>query len=435
LPLGATAPAQELPAPDGPALAAEERAPRGEAAAEERPARSEPEAGAAAAPAAPLSLADCIRIGLERQPALAAHRASVAAAETQYRGLEDLRVPTFLRRDLPIRRRQAHLGITIARAGLEQAQWETIYAITRTYYGVLYARQQQRVAEDVVSNLKFYQERVSELVKKGESREWTTSTVDKITVYLRLAQTRREEALRGIERATAALREAMGIPPEMPLEIADAELPAPKVEVSREDIVALALARRGELVQVTTAERVVCLEIEAQDVTCGVKTQTFASVVDIHARPVPQGIENREYRPGAMGLEVPPHFAGPREARVERARELDARAVAVVEKTRNLIALDAADAHANWQEAHRRVPETRAAAEAGTRLAKTTREDFTSGAQVRIEDILTNEVLAGQARAASNEARYHELIGLASLQRVTAGGFDPGLAAVAQPAP
>ena len=430
--LTATASAQELPAPDEPS-AVGERPVRPETSADGQPVSGEPVTAAPAVPAGPLTLADCIRLGLERQPALAAHRASVAAAQTQSRGLEELRVPTFIRRDLPIRRKQARLGITIAEAGLEQAQWETVSAVSRTYYGVLYARRQLQVAEDVVGDLKFYQERVSDLVKKGASREWTTSTVDKITVYLRLAETRRDEARRGIDRALAALREAMGVPPEMPLVIADTGLPEVKAEPNREEIVALALARRGELVQAQTAERVVCLEVAAQDATCGAQTQTFASVVDLHARPVPQGIENREYRPGATGLEMPPHFAGPREARVERARELDGRAVAVVEKTRNLIALDAADAFANWEEAHRRVPETQAAAEAGGRLARTTREDFTSGAQVRIEDILTNEVLAGQARAAANEARYHELIGLAGLQRVTAGGYDPGLAPVPSP--
>ena len=35
-------------------------------------------------------------------------------------------------RDLPIRREQACIGITIAAAGLEQAEYDTLYAITRT---------------------------------------------------------------------------------------------------------------------------------------------------------------------------------------------------------------------------------------------------------------------------------------------------------------
>ena len=110
------------------------------------------------------TLADCLRIAIDQQPALAAQRASLAAAQEGYRGLQDLWVPTFLARDLPLRRKQSCLGITIAYAGLCQAEWETVYAVTRTYFGVVYARQQLRVADDLVNSLRFYQERVRDLV-------------------------------------------------------------------------------------------------------------------------------------------------------------------------------------------------------------------------------------------------------------------------------
>jgi len=386
--------------------------------------------------ATPLTLAESLRIALERQPALAAHRASLAAANTQYEGLQQLHVAaSLISRDLPIRRQQACLGVRIAEASLDQAEWETLYAVTRTYYGVVYAREQLRVAKDVADSLKFYEERVRELVKKGESREWTTSTVDKITVYQRLAQTRQAEAIRGIERAAAALKEAMGVDPQLPLQISEDRLPSPKVDVNREQIVALALARRGELVQATTAAEVVELEVQAQGTTHLPTARTFAAGADIHARPVPQGIANTEYRPGAISLEMPTLFAGPRSARVQRARDLSARAAAVVEKTRNLIVLDADDAFLKWEEWAHKVPQTRDAAQAGSRLAQTTREDFRASQKVRIDDILTNEVLGGQAQGGYNEALYQQIIALAGLQRVTAGGFDAGFGNPRSPRP
>ena len=76
---------------------------------------------------------------------------------------------------------------------------------------------------------------------------------------------------------------------------------------------------------------------------------------------------------------------------------------------------------------------TRDAAETGARLSKNTREYFTAGQRVRIEDILNDEVLAGQAQAAYNEALYLQIIALADLQRATAGGFNPGLAGLPAP--
>ena len=123
---------------------------------------------------------------------------------------------------------------------------------------------------------------------------------------------------------------------------------------------------------------------------------------------------------------MPTLFAGPRSYRVERARDFGGRATAVVDKTRNLIALDAEDAFGKWQEWSLKIPQTRDASEAGVRLSKNTRDDFRAGQKVRIEDILTNEVLAAQAQAGYNEAIYQLDIAVAGLQRVTAGGFDAG---------
>src|SRR5262245_1883314 len=57
-----------------------------------------------------LTLPDCLSIALERQPALAGHRSSVAAAQAQKRGLDELHFASLVSREIPIRRRQACLG-------------------------------------------------------------------------------------------------------------------------------------------------------------------------------------------------------------------------------------------------------------------------------------------------------------------------------------
>jgi outer membrane protein TolC len=392
------------------------------------PAAAESTATPATDSTPPLTLDACLRIAAEQQPALAARRASLAAAQEGYRGALELCLPTFIVRDLPIRRQQALLGITIAEASLNQAEWETVYAVTRTYFGIVYAQQQQRVVDDLANSLRFYQERVHDLVSKGEGpKEWSRSSEEKITIYLELAEVRRAEALRGMERANAALREAMGIAPDSPLRISAQTLPAPNVTPNRGEIIALALARRGEMVQVVTAAEVTDLEVAAQGKSIMPRVTTFAFGADIHAHPVPQGISNTEYRPGATGLEMPPSLAGPRCSRVAHARDLSARATAVVDKTRNLIALEAEDKYYKWEEASRKVSQSQTAAQSGSRLAKNTRSDFRAGLNVRIEDILTSEALAAQAGAAHNEALYELVVALADLQRVTAGGFDPGL--------
>src|SRR5207245_5656575 len=125
---------------------------------------------------------------------------------------------------------------------------------------------------------------------------------------------------------------------------------------------------------------------------------------------VPQGMSDGEYRPGALAPEMPPTLVGRRRDRMDRARDFSDRADAVVDKTSNLIVREAEDAYLRWEEMARKVTATRDGADAGTRLARNTREDFRAEQKVKIEDVLTNEVLAGQARSAYNEAHYQYLL-------------------------
>lgn len=381
-----------------------------------------------------LSLADCLRIASEKQPALQAARASLAAQQTQARALEELHAPPLVAKDLKIRRQQACLGVTVAQAALAQAERDTAYAVTRTFFTVIYARKQKIVTDEVVKNLKGYQEKVGSVVKGDDKdkreKEWTTDTVDKITVYMGLAQTKQAEATQGIERATMALREAMGVERDFIFQVPDENLPSTKVAAPvHDDIVNQALALRGELTMSDTAATIACLEVDAQGKTCkpGV-VRTFAAGADIHSHQVPQGVSNGEYRPGAIPPEMPPFMAGSKANRMDRARHLHARASACADKARGLIILEAEDAYLKWTEALQKVTQSREAAAAGHRLAKNTGEAFRNQQKVTIEDLLTNEVIAGQAKGSFNEAVYQYVLALANLERVTGGGFTAGFA-------
>src|SRR5262245_47398857 len=91
--------------------------PIGIARTDELPPTAPPATAADQANARALTLDECLGIALQQQPALAAHQASLAAADTSYQGLLKLHAPPLISRDLPIRRQQACLGVTIAEAG------------------------------------------------------------------------------------------------------------------------------------------------------------------------------------------------------------------------------------------------------------------------------------------------------------------------------
>jgi outer membrane protein TolC len=374
------------------------------------------------------TLDQCIHLALERQPALAAQRASLAAAVDGQQALAHLHIPTLIARDLPIRRHQAALGVQAASAGLQQAEYDTVYAVTRNYFSVVYARAQVQVAQKTVERLKALEDFVAKQLKTGERRDVTQDQADRLTVYLRSAETKQVQATEGVNRALAAVREAIGLGPNCDFHVVGDQLPQPAVHVAKQDIVALALSRRGELIQAGTLADVTCLEVDAQGKSCRPRMSTFASASDIHAREIPPGISNDEYRPGGIPPEMPGTLVGSRSARVERAQAFSTRANAVVDKTRNLIALEAENAFLRWQETLQQVGPARQAADAAERLAESLQKQYLSDprSNVKFDEILAARVLAGQVQAQVNEVLYHHLLALAALERITTGGFCAG---------
>lgn len=373
-----------------------------------------------------LSLCDCRRLALEKQPSLAAARASLAAAQARSRGLDKLLLPAFLAPDLRIRRHQACLSVSIAQAGLNQAEWDTLYAVTRTYLAAVYALQQEEVINSRLKEVEFLLE--ASRGAMAENRNITERDLEKIAVYLPLGRGRREEARQGSARALAALREAMGAGPDFCLTLADRQLPCPTPVVNRDEVLHLAQSRRGELTQAALAADVVAHEVDAQRTSHLATMRTFASGGDIHARPVPQGESDGEYRPGALALEMPPNLVGPRKARIDQALALHARARAIVDKARDLIALETEDAFYKGREACNKLQQFRDARAKADKLSATLLEDVRNNPKTfRPEQVLAAGILATEARVRYNEALYHYLLALAALERVTAGGFCPGL--------
>jgi hypothetical protein len=208
---------------------------------------------------------------------------------------------------------------------------------------------------------------------------------------------------------------------------ADRQMPESKVVPIKEQVIELALCRRGELIQAQVAADVTRLEIDAQGrIRIRPKAATYAGSADIHAKSLPVGARNGEYKPGAVGIEMPASVAGSRESRMQQICGYSARADAVVQKARGLITLEAEDSFFNWKDSTSKVAGTREAAKLGKDLAERTKRNRGVG-NIKEEDLLQNDVLAGQAQAAHNEALFHLILALANLERITAGGFNSGL--------
>ncbi len=374
--------------------------------------------------AAPLTLQDCIALAFQKQPALAAAHASLEAAEAGRRGLDNLHnAATLLAPDLPVRRQQACYGVAIAYAALNQAEWETRYAVTRTYYSVQYARMQEGLIETALDRLEKGRKRAERLVEIGDPDVRITKIdVDVIDVNIRLLRTKKTEATSGIQKALGGLREAIGIGPDVPLDVVTEPLPAPVSGLSKEPLIAAALAGRGEIAQASGFLTLVGLEVSAQELARGAKVPTFASGADIHAKPIPQGEANGEYRPGAIGPEMPPTLVGRKAERVARAAALVGRAKAVVDKTANLVALEVDNAFQKWAEAKQKVEQLDPIRERARQVGARVEERFGEG-KATGEEYLRTGTLQAQIQAQYNEALYLHMLAVVALERSTAGAY------------
>ncbi|MBI3407774.1 MAG: TolC family protein [Planctomycetes bacterium] len=377
------------------------------------------------AKAPPTTLQELIDVGLARQPGLAAARASLAAAESGQSGVNHL--PMFnavVSRDVPIRRQQACLGVTIAAAGLAQAEWETRYAIVRNYWSIVYAQEQLRLLREILKSATDAIDAADKLMKADKD----ITKLDKQVLQLNrdLVTAKEAEARVGVERAKAAVREAMGVDLDYPLNNIHGALPDSfKVftQGDRQELVNRALALRGEMAQVVAANQVTGLEITAQSRQLfRMTTKTFAAASDIHATPIPQGVANGEYRPGAIGLEMPDFLVGPRADRVQRACNLNDRAGAVVDKTQNLITLEVEATLLKIEEAAIKAQTLRTSRKAAEDTYFKTLERFNDG-KAKVGDLVQVSTLESTIRAYYNEAAYNYVLGLAALERVTAGGY------------
>ena len=259
-----------------------------------------------------VTLQECLDLALQQHPKLAAQRAGLAAAADGKKAVDSLTLAGLVDHALRLRRKQADLGVTAASARLKQTECEVAYAVTRMYFTVLYARDQEALVQRVVDRLGAIQKAARQAVDAGAA-DATTADVDRATVYLRLAETRRVEATQGVKRALAALKETVGMEPDCPLDVPASHLPEPAVQPNREQIVAWALSGRGELTQANILAEVACLEVEAQGTTMHKQVSTFAAAADIHAHQVPQEMHNNDYSPGAIPPEMPATLAGSRQ--------------------------------------------------------------------------------------------------------------------------
>lgn len=380
-----------------------------------------------------LTLGECIAVALERQPSLKAVKESTAATEAGYRALTNFgTASTFFSPDVDVRKQQAKRGLMATAAEYQKLHNEVVQDITRLYYTAVYARQQQELADNIVTRLEFLVEVGLALLQDPKIDPKTLEGFN--TLKLRMMQNGLLEAKKlhvtamvGRQKALSGLREVMGVDARtFPFRVKDTALPVMKqnVQITRDRVVELALERRPELVLASAGVDAFRLEVYAQGrIPFKRVVPTLASGADLHSKEIPQASRGSEYRPGGILPEMPSQLVGSKYDRVCRAMAFAQRAEAVYEKARNLIIVDAETTFYDFDLASEKLTLSKQQFDLSVDLQKRAR-DAADNTKAK-DQLVQAEVIAAKAQSDYVQAVHEYLLALAALERVTAGGIRP----------
>lgn len=309
-----------------------------------------------------VTLDQCLAVAMENQPRIQAATASLRAALAARRGIYSLRGIARLAPDLRIRQTQADHGVEVAQAVLDQETEDTRYAIRRAYLTAIYAG----IQADRLTKL------VKALDMAREDKGLVGIVVEEfagVGTRLRMARAkaRNNQAVAQVGRLKARFllleemggKGAVGFLPSP----ADSVLPKPAMRITLEEFEGLVSENRGERRLAREGREIAALELEAQRRALPFRliNNSFASFAGNNAPPVPTPERGGEYRPGAINLEMPSNFGGPKRDRVDRAAALAERATLTENTTRNLTNLESRVTYLNYRETERRIQADKAA--------------------------------------------------------------------------
>ncbi len=377
-----------------------------------------------------ISLAEALELMNVNHPRIHAAEASLRGSEAGLRGIQNLPLFAKLSPDMKYRKQQSELGIEVSDAGLRQEIRDTSYGVARSYYLVVYSRQQRDLAEQVLDILG---KNIAAIELKLALKKTPEDEVklQKLKLGLIEAKGKKSLAITGYERAKALLREEVGgrmkigLIETMEKDFITYELVGLLTPDFIEEIVEKTVEKREEVIKSSKASQILALEVSAQrSARFNPKFRTFASGSDIHYIPI--GVQGRgeNFTPEAITVEMPASLVGKKPDRIARAQAFADRGAAVEESTKNLIRLEVRngfqmllETRTSFNELHKLEPEVRKIiADLHDNPLK-----FLSSDNAELFERAT-KMLANY-----NQIKFITMDNLADLERITSGVFSVGL--------
>lgn len=377
-----------------------------------------------------ITLSEALELMNQNHPRIHAAEASLRGSEAGLRGVQNLPLFAKLSPDMKFRRQQSELGIEVADAGLRQEIRDTSYGVARSYFLVVYSKQQRDLSTQVLDilgkNIKALE--LKRALKKTPEDE---IKMQKLQLGLVEAKHKNSLATTGFERAKALLieevggRKKIGLIEPMETEFPSYDLLGLLTPEFIEEMIEKTVVIREEVIKSSKASQILALEVNAQrSARFNPKFRTFASGSDLHYIPI--GVQGRgeNFTPEVITIEMPSSLVGKKTDRVARAQAFADRGAAVEESTKNLIRLEVRNAFQLLLETRTSFNELK---KVEPELKKIISELHDAPLKFLNADNAELFERAGKMLGNYNHAKFITMDNLADLERITSGTFSVGL--------
>ncbi|MCY2936940.1 MAG: hypothetical protein NTV55_01095 [Planctomycetota bacterium] len=213
-----------------------------------------------------VTLEECLRLALANQPRIHAEMSSAESSEITAQFLNRLK-PLAVIPSLGARIEQSKLGVSRARAALNQQIEDTFYAVRRAYYSHIFAVRVQQIVLPLVQAATLSEKALG--VKKKIGLKWTSADTDRLALIrfeIAMINKKLHEAQLGVRQTRALLLEEMGGKLRLGFQPVPCSMTLPSVNprLKLDDLLPMVDEHAGDLLQVQAGRAVTELEVRAQ---------------------------------------------------------------------------------------------------------------------------------------------------------------------------
>lgn len=310
--------------------------------------------------------------------------------------------------------RQAKLGVDIANKQREKTKIEIIFSVTEAYNGVLLTKDLVRVGKEIQARMRALLS-IAESAYKGGVKGVTKLDWLKIKLYLARTDGDVITAEKGLDLALAALKTAIGVDWEMPIEVIDEGLNYEKLDIELSNAVADAKRNRAELMMAAHSIAINDLEVKVAKASFFPMIGGFGRYTYLDDNPHYYSLAKDEWMVG-VAAEWPLFDGFSNVAELSKARAKVTEARALKSALEQVIVLEVTEKYLSFRENWDKINIAEEAVKVAIENRELARESYEIGS-IEIKDVLEAQLLEAMTNQLYYETIYNYNLNIANLAK------------------